>query len=63
MGPIDKVYHKIKHFCLPTGTKHDYDVWTTGIRIAKVLSVCECVVCGVWCGDVNSNVPVSDCTF
>ena len=36
MGPIEKAYGKIKHFCLPAGTKHDLDVWMTGIRIAKV---------------------------
>ena len=40
MGPIEKVYGKIKHFCLPTGTKHDLDVWMTGIRVAKV---CMCM--------------------
>ena len=36
MGPIEKVYGKIKHFCLPNGTRHDLDVWMTGIRVAKV---------------------------
>ena len=36
MGPIERVYGKIKHFCLPAGTKHDLDVWMTGIRLAKV---------------------------
>ena len=56
MGPIDKVYGKIKHFCLPTGTKPDLDVWMTGIRLAKVRVI-------LIVGDLHSALTCCVCVY